>query len=209
MYEELKATVPEGMSGNWRVEHFTVNEKEARWNNMLTAFTPGGGARGVPPGEYTRLMHGRTVVMSDTPAEVRDHYEPIRQAHGRCLINGLGLGIVVQGMLHKPEVEHLTVIEISPDVLALVADHYQAIFSDRLEIIEADALTWQAPKGAWYDIVWHDIWSNICTDNLETMGTLHRKYGRRCGWQGSWQREWLQYLRRRERDQERTWGRRA
>ena len=51
----------------------------------------------------------------------------------------------------------------------------------------------------------HDIWDDICLDNLETMATLHRKYGRRCDWQGSWKRDWLKYQQRREREQDRMW----
>jgi hypothetical protein len=34
-------------------------------------------------------------------------------------------------------------------------------------------------KGKRYDMVWHDIWDDICSDNLEGMAKLHRKYGDR------------------------------
>lgn len=49
------------------------------------------------------------------------------------------------------------------------------------------------------------IWPEIVTTNLPEMTRLHRKYGRRVGWQGSWCREQLQYYARQERAQERVY----
>lgn len=89
-------------------------------------------------------------------------------------------------MLDKPAVDKVTVIEISPDVITLVGSYLKEHFGARLEIIEADAFTWQPPRGVRYGAVWHDIWDNICSDNLPEMHKLHRKYGRRTDWQGSW-----------------------
>jgi spermidine synthase len=136
--------------------------------------------------------------MSDTPAELEDMYYFVYHAKGKVLINGLGLGAAVQAVLSKPEVEHVTVIEISEDVIKLVADHYLKRYGDRLTIIHADALTWQPPKGQKFDTVWHDIWDSICTDNLEEMGRLHRRYGKRAAWQASWCREQCEYYRGRD-----------
>jgi len=188
--------VPEGQSGSYRIERFEVTDEDAKRERFRSIIAFGARRISVPPGQYTRLINTATfdrLVMSDTPAEIGDHLGAINRAKGQVLINGLGLGLVVQAVLQKPEVEHVTVIEISPDVIALVGDHYQERFGDRLEIIEADALAWQPPKGMRYDVVWHDIWDNICSDNLPEMHKLHRKYGRRADWQGSWCRaecEW-------------------
>ena len=146
---------------------------------------------------------------------------------GHVLINGLGLGMVVAAILDaeaqcpechqyphhyedtcehvagKPRipfaVDKVTVIEISPDVIALVGPTLMKRYGARLEIIEADAFTYKPPKGIKYSVVWNDIWPDLCTDNLKTMGTLHRRYGRRCDWQGSWGKELLRYHRRQER----------
>jgi hypothetical protein len=81
------------------------------------------------------------------------------------------------------QVTHVTVIEKSPDVIKLVGPSFA---DPRVTIIEADAYTYQPPKGIRYNAVWHDIWDNICGDNTEGMGKLHRKYGRRTDWQDSW-----------------------
>ena len=56
----------------------------------------------------------------------------------------------------------------------------------RVTIINADAFEWKPPKDQRYDVVWHDIWDNICGDNLPEMTKLHRKYGKKTDWQGSW-----------------------
>ncbi len=188
-----KTTIPEGTQGDWQISRFTISEKDAKFFNMHATFR-GYGSRSVQPGTFTKLTRNGHTVMSDTRAELRDHAIPVYEAKGQVLINGLGLGIVVEACLRKPEVEHVTVIEISADVIALVKPHLE---NDRLTIIHADALTWKPPKMV-YDMVWHDIWSDICTDNWKTMTKLHRRYGRRSKWQGSWCRWEIQQMRRRE-----------
>lgn len=173
--------VPEGVSGNWKVERFTIEPSDP----SLFLFNLRAGRRGVRPGYYTRLMRGSTVVMSDTDAEKSDHREAVRRATGTILLNGLGLGMVLNACLLKPEVQHAFVVEKSEGVIKLCAAHYQQKFGDRLTIIHDDALTFKPPKVR-FGIVWHDIWDYICADNLDEMATLHRRYGRRTDWQGSW-----------------------
>jgi spermidine synthase len=124
--------------------------------------------------------------MSDTQDEINDLFDIFAHATGHVLVNGLGLGVVVEGLCRLPHVTHITIIENSKDVLTLVADHYRGKFGDRITIIHADALTWKPPRGTRYGAVWHDIWPSICSDHLPEMCKLHRKYGRRTEWQGSW-----------------------
>lgn len=183
---DIRVSVPEGAKGDWYVERFSVTDEDVRLHNMRCMFSPGMGRRVMKPGTYTRLLRHRRIIMSDTPAEVQDHRYAIYKATGSVLINGLGLGVVLKGVLDKEDVTDVTVIEKSPDVIALVGPHYQ---DSRLTIIEADAMEWRPPKGKRYNMVWHDIWDDICGDNLPEMHKLHRRYGRRADWQGSWCRE--------------------
>ena len=191
-----KSTVPEGRSGKYRVEKFTVPPHDFHaWKAGLT------GGRYVPAGDYTRLLHDDMkfdCIMSDTPAEQRDHFCAFGAAKGRVLINGLGLGVFLEAILEKPEVEQVTVIEISEDVIKLVGSHHVFRDDPRVEIIHADAMTWRPARGKRFECVWHDIWPTLCVDNLDDMKVLHRSYGQRCEWQGSWGKEWLQAERRRE-----------
>lgn len=131
--------------------------------------------------------------MSDTHAEKMDHAEAVRRAKGIILINGLGIGMVLNAALLKREVEKALVVEKSSEVIGLSARHYQEKFGDRIEVIHDDAITFSPPKGIRFGAVWHDIWDNICADNLEEMKALHRRYGRKTDWQGSWCRAECEY----------------
>lgn len=186
-----KVSVPAGESGDWKVEKFSISEEKSR--NALSSY----GCRAPAPGEYTRLVcKGRGTVMSDTGAEMRDHLEPVRRATGHILIHGLGLGMVLFNSMMKKRVERATVIELSADVIKLVGPHYQMMYGDRLDVIQADAMKWKPPKGVRYGMVWHDIWDAITTDNLPEMKFLHRRYGRLCDWQSSWCRHEVNKLHR-------------
>lgn len=181
--------VPEGQSGPWKIQRFTVSDADVQIHNLRCMFKPGGASRCMYAGTYTQLLRGGSIVMSDTSAEKMDHYAPVRMARGVILINGLGIGMVLNASLLKSEVERAIVVEKSPDVIALAADHYRTKFPGRVEIVQADAMEYTPPKGVRFGMVWHDIWDAICGDNLPEMATLHRRYGRRADWQGSWAKE--------------------
>ena len=186
--------IPNDAIGKWQVETYEVTAEDARWDLLRATFSFSSGGRSTPQGTYTRLMCGGVTVMSDTPDEINDHRYAIQCAKGNVLVNGLGLGVFAQAVLEKPEVEHVTIIEISPEVIYLVGRYFEMRYSERVTIIEADALTWQPPPNTKYDLVWHDIWDNICADNLPEMKTLTKRYGSRTQWQASWCRghcEWL------------------
>lgn len=179
-----KVTLPEMANGPWRVERFKVDMHD--FSAMLSG-------RQIPIGEeFTRLMRGTTLVMSDTPAEMSDHRVAVRMAKGSCLINGLGLGLVLKAVLKKPDVTDVTVVELSQDLIDIVAPHYA---DDRVTFVCASAFDYRPPIGKRYGMVWHDIWDSICPDNLPEMNKLHRKYGCRSDWQGSWCREECERLR--------------
>lgn len=209
--DDMRCSIPEGVSGDWKVEQFEVDEGDAAMSAILAVCSSGGRGRSVPEGTYTALKINGSIMMSDTPDELRDHFTPLYEARGVCLVTGLGLGCVVQGMLEKRDkegnlsVEKAIVIENSEDVIKLVGTYMKERYGGRLEIRHEDALTYKAPRGEKYDVVWHDIWISICEDNLDEMATLHRKYGRRCDWQESWQRHELKRLRAHSKRQRRAY----
>lgn len=185
--------VPDGKSGIWSVESFTVSEDAAKFERMRSIFS---GGRGVPAGNYKRLSRSGSCIMSNTPDEIIDLCPFYRTAKGNILINALGLGVALKMILQKPEVISVTVIEKSQDVINLCAPTY--LEDKRVTIIYDDAFTYKPPKNVFYDCVWHDIWDDICSDNLKEMEKLHRRYARRSDWQGSWCKEQRQRLKRRE-----------
>ncbi len=148
----------------------------------------------VGPPERHRRYPWTTVWMSDTRAEIHEHYDFFRKvelasAFGqarRILINGLGLGVVVHGVLTYPGIEHIDVVEYDPSVIALVGPLIQ---DTRVQIHHASAFDIEWPRGTRWDLAWHDIWPYISGDNLPEMDRLYKKYKGRVKWQGSWQRE--------------------
>jgi hypothetical protein len=183
--------------GDWTISTFNADDNELA--SMMMQMKSGRGR--LREGEtYTRLDYRNGVVMSDTPDELRDCMPILLHGTGRVLVNGLGLGCVLKGLLAKAEVEHIDVVEIDPDVIALTGHYFEG---DRCTIHEGDAFTFDWPKGTRWDAVWHDVWPDLCVDNLSdehdanpgTYAKLHRRFGRRCDWQGSWGFEWLKAVR--------------
>lgn len=184
-----RVDLPDMQKGDWKIEKFVVDHIDF---SIITS-----GRMHPEKGQvYTRLTRNNHVVMSDTPAEMYDHLEAVQRAKGTCLLNGLGLGMVLKNILKKPEVTKVIVVEISQDVIDMVSPYYN---DPRVEFICADALEYQPPKGIRFQMVWHDIWDDICEDNCETMSKLHRKYGKKADWQGSWGRYEIQRMKRADR----------
>jgi hypothetical protein len=173
-------TVPEGESGKWKVNRFSLSEEDVKLARLRMAI--GHSRDYTPPGTYTKLTNNGCIVMSDTYTERRDHIWAYMEAKGNVLISGLGLGMIAQSMLLKKNrdggnaVEKVTIIELSPDVISLVAPHYQEMFGDRIEIINASILEWKPPRDAKYDFIWHDIWNDVCGDNWEEMKRVKRRF---------------------------------
>lgn len=180
----LRSRVPEGRSGRWVVERFEV-ELDIQLLRMIRD------GRGTVPGFYIRLSRDGKVIMSDTDAELADLqrlFTACRRFPGRVLIHGLGLGIALQGVLAVEGVEHVDVVELSSDVLSLVAPYFT---DPRVEFHCDDCLGHRWPGGTRWDVVWHDIWNSICPENLPEMNRLTRKFANRCRWQHCWAREWI------------------
>jgi len=186
--------VPQRLVGCHEIQQFTVSESAAKDFNRAEQPMFGGSGRYIEAGSYLRLVRhdpediGKPwlVVMSDTPAERMDHVEPVIHGQGHCLVLGLGIGMVTRALLEKPEVERVTVVERSDEVLDLVAATYLEKYGDRLEIVQADALEWKPKPGTRFGVVWCDIWDTIDPDNWPEYVKLTRRYQNRSDWRGCW-----------------------
>lgn len=198
--------------GSARLRPFTVSPHEAYIDRLRAELNDSRGGRWTPPGDYIMLSLRNEAgdwytMMSDTPDEANDHAEVIHMAWqwgGRVLIHGLGLGCVLSAVLASPHVTHVDVVEINEDVIALVGPYFQSSVDEgRLTIHHDNCATKRWTPGTRWSIVWHDIWSQISEDNLLddseaewgiSYATMHRKFGGRCIWQGSWgwkQARWM------------------
>lgn len=173
---QIKINIPDGRKGKWEVQTFTLSESQASLHNLSESR---GLNRRIEPGiPYKRLMRYdgeniSTLVMTNTPAEVWDLVPFIEKAFGKVLIFGLGLGMVVQELLEKPEIESITVIEIDAELIDFVGAYYTNL-SPKVKVLQGDALTYHNNNS--YDAIWFDIWDIISEDNLEEMQFLKKKW---------------------------------
>jgi len=187
MYELIPfVTVPENKIGDFTIKRKTIPE-----DPMLAARMKRDG-RNYVPGTYTYLFRNNTLVMSDTPDEKKDHRLAVKNTEGNCLIAGLGIGMVLNAIALKPEVLHIDVVEVSQEVIDLVSDHYNQLYPGKISFHCASIFDWNPVKGVEYNMAWYDIWDNFDTNNLSEMTKLHRKFGKKVEWQGSWSKELLQ-----------------
>lgn len=206
----LATLIKPGRVGTAVVEHFEVPKQDADFFNLRMAI---GGDRfgAVKPGRYARLhIQGVTAVtpmMSDTQMERRTNHDVVRHANGRVLIGGLGLGMILHPILAKPEVTEVTVLEINPDVIALIEPQIRGWRgAKKLTIVQADALKWVAPKGVRWDTIYFDLWPEISTDNWPEIVRLKQRFVPRLNrkneqrWFGVWREYDMKPERRRYDD---------
>jgi len=198
---KINITIPDNKSGDWEISSFEINKDQASLFNTQQLFS-GVYGRSVQPGKYKRLTYKQEVIMSNTPAEIRDHGHFIYKAKRskKILINGLGLGVALTEILTSDIVEHVKIIENSQDVINLITPYFN---DTRIEIIHENALKYKPIKNEKFDCVWHDIWAEISDENIPDMIKLHRRYGKRTKWQGSWCRNRCEQMRKEDkRDEE-------
>ena len=182
----IKSDLPAGRCGSWSIEHFTVADPGPADSRPACFQSPGGA--------YTRLKENNEVFMTDLYDEWWTQRSAIAEARtrgGDVLITGLGLGLVVMSVLQSPgtRVRRVVVVERSAEVIELVAAHLQQRYGDRVEIVNADAFTWQPPHGQRFSVGWHDIWPNPHERGvMKQAAELERRFAPLCDWQGNWVR---------------------
>lgn len=103
----------------------------------------------------TLHLDGETV-MEDSLPELRKHLPIWMSAEGRVLVTGLGLGCVVRGLLTKPEVDEIDVVEIDKHILRVVGHEFAS--NRRVHLHHGDAFHWE-PGSRRYEWAWHDLWA--------------------------------------------------
>ena len=178
MYKILK----EGRSGNFKVEKNKITKEDVRIAEIRAVINP----RNIPPKVGTLMVLSRKsdrswrdneVMMSDAEFEKQTNREIVNVARGNVLIAGLGIGMVLVPMLNDSEVEKITVIEKEKDIIDLIYPQIKKHDIDnKLEVINADIFQVDLPKERKFDIIYFDIWDNVCGDNWEQMKTLKKKF---------------------------------
>jgi len=125
--------------------------------------------------------------MEDSYRELARHLPIWMRASGRVLVTGLGLGCVIRGLLAKPEVEFIDVIEIDKGIARVVGAEFAN--NPRVILHVADALSWPIGKQRW-DYAWHDIWSDTDAGepHLQVLhGKLIKRFAGHVPEQGAWE----------------------
>ncbi len=191
----FRSEVPAGRSGAWAIEKVVIPERD-----YDPAADPRPECFKFRPGPYTCLSRGSTQFMTDLYDEWWTQRSAIAEAEargGEILITGLGLGLVAEAMLHstRSRITRITIVEFSSDVIRLVAPFLASRYSDKIEIIHADAFDWRPPAGQRFTVGWHDIWPDPNApenaEEMEKLGAHHRSW---CDWQGYWPKEYLEAL---------------
>lgn len=82
------------------------------------------------------------------------------------------MGFFTYHALREPEVQHVDVVEISSDVIALVWPHLP---QERMSLHHADITDYlRRPVPKLYDYVYLDIWPRIVPENVAEMRRLKR-----------------------------------
>lgn len=164
MYKDMTQILKDGKVGNFELSHFEIGK-----DDMYAIF------HGIPSGKFIRLTNRGEVVMSDTSMEKRTNADFVRNAHGKVLVGGLGIGLILLAIQDKEEVEQITVVEKNKEVIELVGK--QLPLNSKVNIVNDDVFTYKPLFK--YNTIYMDIWNYINEDVYkEEMKPLISRYRR-------------------------------
>ena len=112
--------------------------------------------------DFPAVLEDGNEWMTLTPVDLDTCEEAIERAHGRVVTFGLGLGYYAYMAARKPEVESVTVVEKSPEVIALFSKHLlpQMECRGKIRIVEADAFEYaeSVMPSEEFDYAFVDTW---------------------------------------------------
>lgn len=174
------------------------NIKDGRWEYRLESYPAYRGVichdmelhedfREVPPlgffperFDFPAVLEDGNEWMTLTPVDLDTSDEAIGAAHGKVITFGLGLGYYAYMCSEKPEVDSITVVERSPDVIRLFKTYILPQFpnADKVRIVEADAFEYaeKIMPAEGFDVAFVDTWRDASdgTPMYERMKPLER-----------------------------------
>ena len=101
--------------------------------------------------------------MFDAPSEANTNDIPAQRAHGKVLTFGLGIGYFLYMAIQNPNVEEVTVIERSKEVIAMFRNFILPQFETTkpIHLIEGDAFDYfNQDYLSNFDYIYTDIWQS-------------------------------------------------
>jgi hypothetical protein len=182
-FTQMTLVIPKAKSGDFEIKRYKITKQDISVANIRTINHP----YEVPPkkGTVTILARiseqsfGDDVIMSDSEFDKHTNSNILRIAHGNILIAGLGIGMILIPLLKKKDVQTITVIEKEQDVINLVYKHIKKYDKkNKLEVIHDDIFSIELSKERKFDVMYFDIWNNVCGDNYSQMKTLKKKFSK-------------------------------
>jgi len=171
----------EGQTKNFELKKQKTTKQEVKLAELRAIFNP----EAIPPKIGTLMVlkrkSGKTwrddCVMSDAEFEKMTNREFVNVARGNVLIAGLGIGMIVIPLLKDKGVKKITIVEKEKDVIDLIFSKVKKHDkSNKLEVIHSDIFELELPKEQKFDVIYFDIWDNVCGDNYQQMKDLKKKF---------------------------------
>lgn len=111
---------------------------------------------------YIALIEDDLVWMSVIPHEINTMKQPIKDAFGKVLVLGLGLGYYAYHVSMKEDVESVTIIENDKRAIDIFTKYIYPKFphKEKIKVIYEDAFSYLDSMSE-YDFVFSDIWHNV------------------------------------------------
>lgn len=182
-------------------ERFKVDTFEITYDNVWIMLS-----QGISPGKYARLIDKaeHACVMSDTQMERQTNWEFVEKAHGKVLIGGLGIGMVLLAIQDKPEVTSILVVEKYQEVIDLVKD--QLPLNDKVTIIQGDIYDYVPEEQ--FNTIYLDIWYNANSRAVyEEQRPLRMRYRKYLVPKSEDENRWIDcWMYKHNRDGDFSWG---
>ena len=158
--------IPEKQIGKWELRREEIKAGEAF---VCRDFVVTADGRLIPqlgffaePFSYPAVLENGREWMTLLPNETATTLPAVKRARGNVLTYGLGLGYFAYRASEKDSVSSVTVVERSPDVIALFDEHILPQFphGEKIKIVCSDAFDFaerEAPRKK-FDFVFADFW---------------------------------------------------
>jgi hypothetical protein len=166
-YRNIK--IPQQKSGKWELKTETLHTCEAFVCNDFKVMPDG---RMIPqigffmrPFSYPAILENGREWMTLMPNETVTTLPAVHEAKGKVLTFGLGLGYFAYMASEKPEVESVTVVELSEDAISLFNTYIlpQFAYKEKVTVIQDDAFHFAETRisSGQYDFVFADFWHDV------------------------------------------------
>ncbi len=150
---------PSIQTGSWSIRQTMMVAARGYWGET---YRINGTVMLIGPGK-----EGKAAWMSMTPSEIESQELGLQAAHGHTVVLGLGMGWLAANAALRNEVNHVTIVERNPEVIALfeaagIFEQLPKRAQEKLEIVQADALTWRPSEPV--DALQADIWERFVED---------------------------------------------